>query len=110
MDRTLRKERVADYAVFLSALIRTGDGWLTPETVGVLVTPPEGGEPYAGGWGVRRNGAGETVLGHDGSNTLWHVTASLNLTSGVAFVGATNQSPQNGAPRSLTQALISARE
>lgn len=101
---------LADYAAFLRAIIRGGGGWLTPETIGVLITPPEGGEPYAGGWGVRRNEAGDRVLGHSGSNTLWHVTASLNLTSGVAVIGATNQPSQNGAPKILTQALSGARE
>ena len=99
---------LADYAVFLRAMIRRGGGWLTPDTVGVLVTPPEGGEPYAGGWGVGRTEAGDTVLGHSGSNTLWNLTASLNLTSGVAVIGATNQGPRNVAPRTLTQALSAA--
>ncbi|RZJ04371.1 MAG: class A beta-lactamase-related serine hydrolase [Brevundimonas sp.] len=99
---------LSDYGRFLQALIRDGEGWLKPETVRALATPPAEGEPYAGGWGVRRDEAGDSVLGHDGSNTLWHVTASLNLGTGVGLIGAANQSPQNGAPRTLVQGLRTA--
>lgn len=96
---------LADYAAFLRAVIRKGGGWLSPEAVDVLVTPPEEGEPYAGGWGIRRNDAGEAMLGHEGSNTLWHVSTSLDLTAGIGFVGVVNQGPKNGAPRNVIQAL-----
>ena len=89
---------LSDYADFLKVFLTEGGGWLKPETLAVLTTPPAEGEPYAAGWGVRPAArASGAVLGHDGSNTMWYVRASVAPGLGVAFVGLSNEGPQNGA-------------
>lgn len=78
---------VADYARFLRLYLTDGGGLLTPATMARLTTPPEGAPPaYAWGWGVQPG----PRLGHDGSNTMWHVTARVLPARGVALVSVAN--------------------
>jgi len=71
---------VGDYARFIRVFLNQGAGWLKPDTVRALITPPSGeGRPYALGWGVSRPAwaEGTPVLAHEGSNTLWHALAMV---------------------------------
>lgn len=78
---------VADYARFLRLYLTEGAGLLRPETIARLMTPPEGAPPaYAYGWGVQPG----PRLGHDGSNTMWHVTARVLPAQGVAILSVAN--------------------
>lgn len=78
---------VADYARFLRLYLTEGAGLLRPETMVRLMTPPEGAPPaYAYGWGVQPG----PRLGHDGSNTMWHVTARVLPAQGVAILSVAN--------------------
>lgn len=78
---------IDDYGKFLRLYLTGGGGLLQPETLTRLTTPPEGSPPaYAFGWGVQPG----PRLGHDGSNTLWHVTARVLPARGIAVVSAAN--------------------
>lgn len=78
---------LADYGRFLRLYLTEGGGLLRPETMARLMTPPEGAPPaYAYGWGVQPG----PRLGHDGSNTMWHVTARVLPARGVAVVSVAN--------------------
>ena len=106
---------LADYGRFLSLFLNDGGGYLKPETVAALKTPPasETPPPYAGGWIVlpsRTWAAGGPVLTHDGSNTMWHVTAAVAPAAGLALVAAANDGVAGGAAcQSLLPKLITAR-
>ena len=105
---------LADYARFLGLFLNDGGGWLTPATVAALTTPPEGAPPpYAGGWIVlpgRPWAAGGPVLTHDGSNTMWHVTAAVAPAAGLALVAASNDGEAGRAAcQTLLPRLITAR-
>ena len=80
-----------DYGRFLVLFLTDGGGFVTPETIAHLTTPPEGGD-YALGWGVAVNSslAGGPMLAHEGSNTLWHMTAIVAPARGRAVVAASN--------------------
>lgn len=84
---------LADYARFLGVFLKAGAGWLRPETVGALITPPQGqGRPYAKGWGLTRPGwaEGTPVLAHEGSNTLWHALVLVAADKGKALIVCAN--------------------
>ena len=76
---------MADWATFLSELVRGLDGrsdYLQKETVERLLTPadaPFERDPnawYALGWSVHDSPAG-AIYAHDGSNGLWYASALL---------------------------------
>ncbi|MDQ8029183.1 MAG: serine hydrolase domain-containing protein [Brevundimonas sp.] len=71
---------LADYARFISAMMGGVPGWLSPDSLNRLITPPAGAN-YALGWIVRSQpwggvGGPGPVIGHDGSNTMWYCTAA----------------------------------
>ena len=95
-----------DYGRFLRVFLNDGAGWLTPETLAVLMQPVgEGQPPYAGGWIVppAQPWAQGACLTHDGSNTMWYASTWVAPAIGKAFVAVSNDA-QRG--RSACQALI----
>ena len=95
-----------DYGRFLRVFLNDGAGWLTPETLAVLMQPVgESQPPYAGGWIVPpgQPWAQGACLTHDGSNTLWYASTWVAPAIGKAFVAVSNDA-QRG--RSACQALI----
>lgn len=99
---------LADYGRFLEAMMGGRPDWLGPDSLERLTTPPPGDPPaYACGWGVGEQpwggiGGPGPVLGHDGSNTLWHVSAAVAPRRGLAIVTASNE---GAAGRAACQAL-----
>lgn len=100
---------LADYGRFLGAMMGARPDWLDGDALARLTTPPAGDPPaYACGWGVRRQPWGGVsgpgpVLGHDGSNTMWHSSVQLAPERGVAAVAVTNE---GAAGRSACQDLV----
>lgn len=97
-----------DYGRFLVLFLTDGGGFVTPETFARLTTPPEGAD-YALGWAVAANSplTGGPMLAHEGSNTLWHVTAIVAPARGLAAVAASNDHGRGGAAtRGLAGRLI----
>ena len=93
---------VADYGRFLRLYLTEGAGLLRPETLARLMTPPEGAPPaYGYGWGVQPG----PRLGHDGSNTLWHVTARVLPARGVAVLSVANH---HGRGQPANHAMVEA--
>ena len=95
-----------DYGRFLRIFLSEGAGWVSPETLAVLMTPVgEGAPPYAGGWIVPpgQPWARGPCLSHDGSNTMWYVSTWVAPVIGKAFVAVSNDA-QRGGP--ACQALI----
>ncbi|AWM77508.1 serine hydrolase domain-containing protein [Phenylobacterium parvum] len=90
---------LADYARFLSLFLKAGDGLVSPATLARLTTPPPGGD-YALGWTVTegRAWAQGPVLGHEGSNTLWHAVAQVAPGRGLAFATVSNLWSQDKEP------------
>ncbi|MFN3816313.1 serine hydrolase domain-containing protein [Brevundimonas sp.] len=89
---------LADYSRFLVLFLTDGGGFVTPETISRLTTPPEGAD-YALGWAVAANSplTGGPMLAHEGSNTLWHVTTIIAPARGLAAVAASNDHGRGGA-------------
>lgn len=97
-----------DYGRFLILFLTEGGGLVTPETLAHLTTPPEGAD-YALGWIARANSplTGGRMLAHEGSNTLWHMTALLAPDRGLAVVAASNDHTRGGpATQRLAAALM----
>ena len=98
-----------DYARFVSAIMGGAPGWLSADSLSRLTTPPAGDPPaYACGWGVREQpwggvGGPGPVLGHDGSNTLWHCTVAAAPQRRRAVLVVTNDGP---AGRAACQAAL----
>lgn len=94
---------LADYGRFLSAFMSGGNGWLGADSLSRLTTPPAGSPPpYACGWGVREQpwggvGGPGPVLGHDGSNTMWHCTVAVAPRRRRALIILTNDGPSGSA-------------
>ena len=83
----------------------TGDAWLTSETRAVLTRALGSGAPaYGGGWLIVEGQpwARGPALTHDGSNTMWYVSAWLAPAIGRAFVAVSN----DGAGAASCQRLI----
>jgi len=100
---------VADYARFLRLYLTEGGGLLRPDAMARLLTPPAGAPPaYAHGWGLRDEPwARGPVLSHDGSNTLWHVTARVAPNRGLAVFSVANErSKGQPANHALAGSLI----
>lgn len=97
-----------DYGRFLALFLNGGGGYVTPGTTGRLTTPPPGAD-YALGWISRASSplTGGAMLAHEGSNTLWHVTAIAAPERGVAVVAASNDHTRGGpATQRLAAALM----
>ncbi len=101
---------LADYGRFLAAMMGGRPEWLGETALARLTTPPAGPAPpaYAAGWGVGEEpwaGAGGTgrVLGHDGSNTMWHCSAKVAPERGLAVVAVANE---GAAGRAACQTLV----
>ncbi|WP_420471774.1 serine hydrolase domain-containing protein, partial [Brevundimonas sp. FT23042] len=90
---------LGDYTRFISAMMGGAPGWLSADSLGRLTTPPAGSPPpYACGWGVRDQpwggvGGPGPVIGHDGSNTLWHCTVAAAPQRRRAVIVLTNDGP-----------------
>ncbi|MDI1327342.1 MAG: serine hydrolase [Brevundimonas sp.] len=93
---------VTDYGKFLRLYLTEGGGLLRPGTMARLTTPHAGAPPaYAYGWGVQPG----PQLGHDGSNTLWHVTARVLPARGVAVLSVANH---HGRGQPANHAMVEA--
>ena len=94
---------LTDYARFLRLFLTDGGDVLTPATVKTLTTPLPGEDtPYALGWGIMTPPwAKGPVLGHEGSNTMWHAVAIVSPAHRLAFVGVANG--PRGATRSAAR-------
>ena len=104
----LPAERVMGAGRFLVLFLTDGGGFVTPETIAHLTTPPEGAE-YALGWAVAANSplTGGPMLAHEGSNTRWHVTTIVAPARGLAAVAASNDHGRGGpATQGLAFRLI----
>lgn len=88
---------LADYGRFLALFLNDGGGFVTPETMARLTTPPPGAD-YALGWISRASSplTGGRMLGHEGSNTLWHMTALIAPDAGFAVIAAANDHARGG--------------
>ena len=103
-----------DYGRFLAAMMGARPDWLGADSLRRLTTPPSDLTPpaYACGWGVREQpwgGAGGPgpVLGHDGSNTMWHCSAMVAPERGLALVAVANDGAAGRvACQTLLQRLI----
>ncbi len=80
-----------DYGRFIAAILNGGGDWLSQDSVRRLTTAVEG-ETYALGWIVLspQPWAKGQVIGHEGSNTLWHTFTALDLDEGKAWVAVSN--------------------
>lgn len=94
---------LADYGRFLAIFLSGGRSWISPASVSRLITAPGGAPPaYALGWGVMpharagRDGQPGPILTHDGSNTLWYLSAAVAPERGVAVVAASNDGQRGG--------------
>ena len=103
---------LADYARFLGVFLNDGGGFLSPETLAVLTrSVGQGRPPYGGGWLVLggQPWAGGPALAHDGSNTMWYLSAWVAPGVGRAFVAASNDGNAGAeACRQLIPGLIQA--
>ncbi|MBU1348041.1 MAG: beta-lactamase family protein [Alphaproteobacteria bacterium] len=91
---------LGDYARFLRVFLTNGDGWLSPESLAVLMRPAGAGQPaYAGGWLVAGDQpwAGGPALTHNGSNTMWYASTWVAPGVGRAFVSVSNDGEQGAA-------------
>lgn len=99
-----------DYARFLQVFLTEGGGWLKPETIQRLVTPPAG-RSYAYGWIALppQPWAKGPAVAHEGSNTMWHAIAILDPAGGRALFGLSNDGERGGpACQALAMGLLRA--
>ena len=97
------------YAQFLSLFLRNGEPLLLPKTFAHLIRPIQSDRPYAGGWVLAGNGddiAG--VLTHDGSNTLWYATATVDVQKRRAYAAIVNRADDRGE-QEVTELVSSLR-
>lgn len=94
---------IADYARWIQAVCGQGD-WLSADSLSRLNTTTETNPAYALGWMVQPApplgafaGAGD-MLGHEGSNTLWHATAVVAPGAGLGVFTFANDGPGGGGP------------
>ena len=83
---------LSDWARFARAHLqgaRGTGGLLTTETFARLHRPSAGA--YAGGWLVTRDAAGDLVLSHHGSNTMWYAVIELVPDRNAAVMAVTNR-------------------
>ena len=99
-----------DYATFVRAFLTDGGGWLKPETIAHLITPPVAtGRSYALGW-ITLAGqpwARGTVIAHEGTNTMWHSMVVADPVGGRAYIALSNEEVRGGpACQQLVSGLI----
>lgn len=82
----------SSYARFLQVFLANGAPLLRPDAFARLLTPPVAGGRYAGGWAVEGD-----VLTHNGSNTMWYVTAVVDRAANKAYAAGTNRGGEDGA-------------
>lgn len=81
---------LADYGRFLAVFLNEGGGWISADSVSRLTAPAEGPPPgYGCGWIVQGQGA-DRVLGHEGSNTMWHAGVLVRPSQGRAVIAVSN--------------------
>jgi CubicO group peptidase (beta-lactamase class C family) len=81
---------LADYGRFLTVFLSEGGGWISADSVARLTAPAEGPPPgYGCGWIVQGQGAGR-VLGHEGSNTMWHAGVLVRPEQNRAVIAVSN--------------------
>jgi len=85
---------LADWGKFLAVHLAGARGEatiLTPQSMGRLHAPPDGGD-YMGGWlVVSQSWTGGPALTHGGSNTYWYVTTWLVPAKNAIFAVVTNR-------------------
>ncbi len=99
-----------DYAKFVRLFLTKGDGFLSPQTIDHLTTPP-GVEDrgYALGWITfkHRPWAHGQALAHEGSNTLWHAVTLVGPGRGIAVITVSNsEAAGSKAAESLALKLV----
>ncbi|SOB79828.1 Beta-lactamase [Sphingomonas guangdongensis] len=82
----------ASYARFLQLFLDGGRPLLRSETLAWLLAPPIAGARYAGGWALEGG-----TLTHDGSNTLWYVSAQIDRAARRAYAAGINRGGAEGA-------------
>ncbi len=90
---------LGDYARFLSLYLGGGGNLLSAATLTRLLTPAAG-SAYAGGWSIEAS-AGERVLAHEGSNTLWHAIARIMPDRGIGYIAVANEGGTRGRAAAL---------
>lgn len=81
---------LADYGRFLAVFLSEGGGWISADSVTRLTAPAEGPPPgYGCGWIMQGQGA-DRVLGHEGSNTMWHAGALVRPSQRRAVIAVSN--------------------
>ena len=91
-------------------MMGTRPDWLGEASLDRLTAVPADLAPpaYACGWGVSRQpwggpGGPGPVLGHDGSNTMWHCSAMVAPERGLGLVAVANE---GGAGRVACQTVL----
>lgn len=98
---------LGDYAKFVRLFMGDPKGFLTPESIRWLTTPPtDEARSYALGWGTFKAAPWnqKPALFHEGSNTLWHLVCLVSPENGTAVVTATNDDAR-GTKAAQTLAL-----
>lgn len=81
---------LADYGRFLAVFLSDGGGWISADSVARLTSPAEGPPPgYGCGWIAQGQGA-QRVLGHEGSNTMWHAGVLVRPGQNRAVIAVSN--------------------
>ena len=81
---------LADYGRFLAVFLSEGGGWISADSVARLTAPAEGPPPgYGCGWIVQGQGP-QRVLGHEGSNTMWHAGVLVRPEQNRAVLAVSN--------------------
>lgn len=95
---------VADYAKFLRLYLADGAGLLAPETVRRITTRRPGeGRASTYGWVFADDGA----LGHEGSNSSWHIVTRMAPDLSRAAFCVTNQvAPVEPGNRTMARRLL----
>lgn len=81
---------LADYGRFLAVFLSEGGGWIGADSIARLTAPAEGPPPgYGCGWIVQGQGP-QRVLGHEGSNTMWHAGVLARPEQNRAVIAVSN--------------------
>lgn len=81
---------LADYGRFLAVFLSEGGGWIGADSIARLTAPAEGPPPgYGCGWIVQGQGP-QRVLGHEGSNTMWHAGVLVRPEQNRAVIAVSN--------------------
>lgn len=101
---------IADYARWTQALC--GGDWLSADSLARLGDAPETTSAYALGWlvlpapPVGLFAGADRLLGHEGSNTMWHAVALVAPSRGAAvFAFANDEAKGAAAAQTLAQRL-----